>query len=336
MRGRTVVTVKPNDDWQPAGFADALILRAAPVEKGPAIDGYINDRAWDGAVELTVPLAWGGVHEATVKAIYTKEDIFIAVSWPDPTRDDQHHPWIWDTAKGHYTEGSQVEDSLIVSIEAGCDWNTSLLANHIYDFDAWMWLAARTNPLGQAVDAVGGVGNSWVPNVGYVKYQSRYTEPMWNIKFIDRRGDILTQPWQGLERMYKQTPPEQEIYVRYHPDGSPSPVFAERVGSPSEPVRAMNVGLGSSSPEVEQATAPQFRPVRLTGDAGRSGGQGALGGRSLDGRIPPRTGHRGAYLDRLDLSAHDSVLHPHLRSGRAPRRGKRVGAVVSGIRSYRK
>jgi len=283
--GRTFVTVEPNDDWQPAGFADALILRAAPVEQGPAIDGYTDDRAWDGAVELTVPLAWGGVREATLKAIYTKEEIFIAVSWPDSTRDDQHHPWVWDTAKGHYKEGSQVEDSLIVSIEGGCDWNASLLANQIYDFDAWLWLAARTNPLGQAVDADGNVQNRWVPNQGYIKYQSRYTEPMWNVKFIDQRGNILTQPWQGLERMYKQTPPEQEIYIRYQPDGYPPPMFAEQIAPPSsDPVRATNVELNSafqsSASGSQQVTVPQYRPVRLTGDAGEV----AAKGRWEDGR----------------------------------------------------
>ncbi len=74
--------------------------------------------------------------------------------------------------------------------------------------------------------------------------------------------------------MYKQTPPEQEIYVRYLPDGYSSPVFAEQIAPPPEPVRAINVGLGSSSSEFKQLTAPQYRPLTLTGDAGEVAAKG--------------------------------------------------------------
>lgn len=281
---RAFVMVEANDVWQPDGFTDPLIVRAVPVEKGPAIDGRTNDAAWDGVVELTVPLAWGGVREASLKAVYTKEDIFIAVSWPDPTRDEQHHPWVWDAGQGRYTEGAQVEDALLVSIEGGCDWNPSLLANQIHDFDGWLWLAARSNPLGQAVDVDGSVQDRRVPGLGYVKYQSRYPEPAWNIKFVDRRPDILTQPWQGLARMYKRTEPLREIYVRYQPDGRPPPVFAERIQAPSQPAGMTNGAsewaFHKTAVETPQVTVPQYRPLRLTGDAGDV----AAGGRWADGR----------------------------------------------------
>ena len=281
--GRSLVMVEPNDAWQPHGFAGALVLHAAPVTGEPVIDGHMDDPAWDGAVATTVPLAWGGVREATLKAVYTKDEIFIAVSWPDWTHDEQHHPWVWDAAQGRYTEGPQVEDALLVSIEGGCDWSPSLLANQVYDFDAWVWMAARTNPLGQAVDADGGVRIT--PNLGFTKYRSRHPDPTWNVKFIDQRGSILTESWQDLQRMYKVVPPNQEVYVRYTADGGRRvPVYAERIGPPSEPVRAINAGLGSapqsSSPDSQQVTAPQYRPVKLTGDAGEV----AAKGRWEDGR----------------------------------------------------
>jgi hypothetical protein len=236
----------------------------------------MDDPAWDEAVETTVPLAWGEVREASLKAVYTEDDIYIAVSWPDWTRDEQHHPWVWDAARGRYTEGPQVEDSLLVSIEGGCDWNASLLANQIYDFDAWVWMAARTNPLGQAVDADGNVQNKPMSDQAFVKYQSRYPDPAWNVKFIDRREGILNLSWQDLERMYKLVPPEQEIYVRYLPDGGRnSSMFAERIGPPSEPpVQVMSVGLDGSVAATGQITAPQYRPRRLTGDAGEVAAKG--------------------------------------------------------------
>jgi len=278
--GRTMVIVQPNDAWQPDGFPESPILHAAPVASGPAIDGNLIDQAWNRAIELAVPLAWGNVREATLKAVYTKEDIFIAVSWPDPTPDEQHHPWAWDAVQNLYVEGPQVEDSLIVSIEGGCDWNASLLANQIYDFDAWVWLAARTNPLGQAVDADGSVQNRWIPDKGYVKYQSRYPDPTWNVKFTDRGDDILTRSWQELERMYKLVPPEADVFVRYVPDGSSWSAVTNRVAPPTEPIRTLSVGLGPSASEHDQITVPQYQPVRLTGNAGEV----AAKGRWMDGR----------------------------------------------------
>jgi hypothetical protein len=273
--GRKLVIVEPHDAWQPENFSGARIISAKPVTAAPVIDGQLDDAAWDGAAAETVPLAWGTVREATIRAVYTRDEVFIAVSWPDWTRDDQHHPWVWDAAQGRYTEGPQIEDALLVSIEGGCDWNPSLLANQVYDFDAWVWMAARTNPLGQAVDADGSVRIKWIPNLGYEKYTTRYPDPTWNVKFIDQRDDILTDSWQDLERMYKIVPPKQEVYVAYPPDGGRrAPEFAERIGPPSNPVQAINVSLGSSAQESGPETAPQYRPVRLTGDAGEVAARG--------------------------------------------------------------
>jgi hypothetical protein len=136
-------------------------------------------------------------------------------------------------------------------------------------------MAARTNPLGQAVDADGSVRIKWIPNLGYEKYTTRYPDPTWNVKFIDQRDDILTESWQDLERMYKIVPPKQEIYVAYPPDGGRrAPEFVERVGPPSASPRAMNVSLGSSAQESGPETVPQYQPVRLTGNAGEVAARG--------------------------------------------------------------
>jgi len=272
--GRAFVTVRANDDWQPAGFENALILHAAPVARGPAIDGDIGEPAWAGTTELTAPLGWGDVRSATLRAVYTQKDIFIAVSWPDPTLDDEHHPWVWDANQGRYVEGPQIEDGLIISIEGGCDWNPSLLANQIYDFDAWRWLAARTDPLGQAVDADGNVQNAWLPNQGYVKYHTRFPQPTWNVKFLDNHGDILYRPWQGLERMYKRTLPEEIVYVRYPADGHPTPAFARRVGPPPADVRVLTAAGTGAQAAKQHPTAPQYVPLRLHGDAGEVAAKG--------------------------------------------------------------
>jgi len=273
-----------HDLWEPYGFQKALILHASPVAKGPVIDGLADDAVWAKAASLTVPLAYGTVREATLKAVYTTEEIFLLVSWPDPTMDDRHRPWLWSESLSRYVEGRQVEDSLLVSFEGGCDWSPSLVAGYVYDFDAWLWLAARTNPLGQAVDADGSVQNRWVPNLGFVKYRARATEPFWNLKFVDFRERILTTPWYKLKRMYKRAPIAKDVFVRYQADGSPPPALVQRMEPPDSPEASTissysGVRLVRTTPHVPQM-APQYKPVKLTGDAGEV----AAKGRWADGR----------------------------------------------------
>jgi hypothetical protein len=272
--------IKVQDEaWEPGGFEKPLILRAPLVKQEPTIDGKADDQAWAQAQSLTVPLAYGPVKEATLKAVYTEKEIFLLVSWPDPTRDDQHHPWVWDDNAGRYVEGPQIEDSVLVSIEGGCNWSPSLLAGHVYDFDAWRWLAARTNPMGQAVDADGSVQNQWYPDAGFVKYASRNTKPFWNIKFNDRRPDILTKPWQELKRVYRLAPVDKDVYVRHPPDGSRPPAFVERLPAPKINPQGMQAASVPGPGPANAAAAPprvvpQFQPVKLTGDAGEVAAKG--------------------------------------------------------------
>lgn len=255
----TFIDVEANDPWQPDGIGKALSVRAAFVEQGPVIDGLADEPAWSDVENTAVPLSWGGVPEATIKAVYTSEEVFLLVSWPDATQDDQHHPWLWDADQGRYVEGPQVEDGLLVSIEGGCDWRPSLLAGTVYDFDGWLWLAARSDPLGQAIDVNGSVQDRLLPNKGFVKYQSRHMEPSWDIKFIDRQKDILTKPWQELARMYKRTQPKQEVFVRYPPDG---------IRTIPKITEVMEAPLLTDVNDNPTPLVVQHRPIKLTGDAG--------------------------------------------------------------------
>jgi len=289
---KQMVIVKSNDPdpWQQQ-IGDIVTLRAGYTETIPAIDGQSDDPAWAKAGEVTVPLAWGrgDVKEATLKAVYTEEDLILLVSWPDPTRDEQYHPWVWDEGQGRYVEGPQLEDALLVSIEGGCEWNPSLLAGQEFDFDGWWWLAARSNPVGQAVDISGGTTDHYVPNFGLKKYQSLSSGlPAWELKFVDGRKNILTKSWQDLRRQYRHPQSQfQEIYVGQQPDGGPdgngqAVAFTERMGPPSGPVAAaedpesgmLKTAAGSPAPVAGPVMVPQFRPIRLTGDAGNVAARG--------------------------------------------------------------
>jgi len=312
------VMVKADDPWQPEGFNAFPILRAAFANKEPVLDGLADDPAWSQADSMTGPLAWGDGAEATLKAVYTEEDIYLQVSWADPSKDDQHHPWVWDEGQGRYNEGPQVEDGLLVSIEVGCEWEPSLLSGLVYDFDGWLWLAGRTNPIGQAVDVYGNSQDRWIPGQDYKKYPSRHEDPVWNFKVIDRRKDILTEPWQGLARQYARSTPKEEIYVRFEADsrGRNTPVFAEQLPPPAGPVATTSDEPDSAlvktavNPTQQAVTVPQYRPVKLTGNAGEV----AAKGHWQDGRwtvefrralmTPARTTTDATFMKTTQLSLH--------------------------------
>ncbi len=262
-----------NSAWEPDGFNRGAIVPTAKVAEEPRIDGLADDPAWKRAKSVTIPLAYGSVREATLKAVYTDQEIFLLVSWPDPTRDDQHHPWVWNDKQGRYVEGPEVEDALLVSIEMSCGWAPSLLSGYVYDFDGWRWLAARTDPLGQAVDTAGLVQDRPIPR--FVKYPSRNTTPFWNLNFVDDRPNILTAPWQDLKRVYLLRPMARTVYINMKPDGRRRrPAFVERLPAP-EPKDPSLLGPKSAhAARVPPAVVPQYKPVKLEGDAGEVAAKG--------------------------------------------------------------
>jgi hypothetical protein len=104
----TFLTFVSNDPWQPEGVDEPPVLSAPLVQQIPVIDGLADDPAWAKAESITLPLDYGSVQEATLKAVYTDQEIFLLVSWPDASKDDQHRPWLWDAEQGRYVEGPQI------------------------------------------------------------------------------------------------------------------------------------------------------------------------------------------------------------------------------------
>jgi len=247
-----------NEAWQPADFVSGTTVPATWVlNPGVVIDGVADEPVWSLAEEVEVPLSYGTTTRAWIRALYTDDEVFIRVRWADPTEDREHHPWTWDAERREYVSGPEVEDSVMLSFEAGCEWTPSLLGGYLYDFDAWHWMAARSDPLGQAVDLYGNVraGRSGLRD--FVDYPSRVQEKEWQMKLIENHDVDLHAPVEELDRVYIMQPVSTELQVRAVPDGGPRyPQFAERLpapeGSPSDPAK----------------TYPQYQPVELTGGAG--------------------------------------------------------------------
>ena len=246
-----------DDAWQPEGFVNGTPVPAAWIPAPEvAIDGSDDDAAWELAQEVEVPLEFGTVERAWLKAVYTDGEVFIRVRWADPTEDRQHHPWVWNAEQGNYVAGPQVEDSVMLSFEAGCEWTPNMLGGYIYDFDAWHWLAARSDPLGQALDLYGNVQDRDTKLPEFYPYSSRIVEDDWILKFTENHDVALSADWDELERVYMLQPVTEQLWVRAVPDGGrQAPAFVEQVAAPS------------SAPDDPEQVYPQFSPVKLTGSA---------------------------------------------------------------------
>jgi hypothetical protein len=244
-----------NESWQPDGFKTGTII---PVLYQPQdhmeLDGKELESAWSDADEVMLELAYGKLDNASVKAVYTDEDLYIRVRWRDQSESREHRPWVWDSVSSRYSPGPQIEDSIILSFEAGCEWFPSFLIGYDYDFDGWQWLAARSDPIGQALDLTGSVKDQQLPN--HAAYQSRYNQDTWNLKFIDRNEGILHKPWYELDRQYMLWSSLDTIYFSGKVDGIRSQNYVEVLPAPE------------SAPVDPQQTFPQYQPIGLKGNAG--------------------------------------------------------------------
>ena len=252
-----------NDGWQPENFVNGITIPAFHVMESPVVlDGLDGESEWNGADEVVIPLAYGSVVEATVKALYTDDEVFIQVRWPDATENRQHHPWVWNPDEQRYVSGPQVEDSVFLSFEGGCEW-ASLMQGYVFDFDGWNWLAARSDPVGQAWDMDGTVQDQMIPGLNFDAYPSRKSGMDWNVKFVERNDhSVLNDDWDDLKRMYFYRRAGETVYIRSEPDGTGKRNLALQLAPPTEP------------PVDPALTFPQFKAVRLEGDAGEVSAKG--------------------------------------------------------------
>lgn len=251
-----------DDHWKPDNFRDEGIFVPVTYASGATIrlDGIDDEAAWAAAPEVTVPLAFGSVESAQLKALYTDDDIIIRVRWADATEDRLHRPWVWDEESGSYREGTQVEDSLMLSFEAGCEWFPSFLAGYDFDFDAWHWLAGRTDPLGQVLDLSGSMKDAQLPI--NQQYTPRFDEDDWNLRITDTQEGHRHWPLEKLDRQYLLVPVMDTVYYHANLDGRRAQEFARQLQPPAGDVpNAVPV-------------APRYEPLKLEGNAAEVQGKG--------------------------------------------------------------
>jgi len=303
-----------NDNWKPDNFRDEGIFIPVTYASDAMIrlDGIDDEAAWAATPEVTVPLAFGAVGHARLKALYTDDDIIIRVRWADATEDRLHHPWVWDEQSASYREGPQVEDSLMFSFEAGCEWFPSFLAGYDFDFDAWRWHAGRTDPLGQVLDLSGSMKNAQLSF--NERYTPRHTEDDWNLRITDTQEGHLHWPLEKLDHQYLLVPVLDTVYFHANLDGARGQEFVRQLPPPAR-------DLESTMP-----VAPQYEPLKLTGNAAEVRGKGRWddGFWTVELRRPLITEGGGSYdiqmtrLTQFSIQVYDGVerLDESSESGR--------------------
>ena len=241
--GENVKVLVSDDDWQPEAFDQGIGIPATFVQaENIVLDGVDNEAEWLAAEEITVPLSFGATKSAQIKALYTDEDVLLRVRWRDDSEDRHYRPWVWNEKIGNYESSSQVDDALILSFEAGCDWFPSLLSGYEFDFDGWYWTAGRSDREGYAIDLYGSMkgGTTSKDEIGYA---SRNKEREWNLKFSDVPDGIIDpetvhNTWDQTDRKYEIWPVQSDtMYFLYLVDehrvsGRPSKQFSKPLPLP--------------------------------------------------------------------------------------------------------
>jgi hypothetical protein len=143
----------------------------------------------------------------------------------------------------------------MLSFEGGCEWFPSLLSGYEFEFDAWHWLAARTDPLGQSLDLSNAMRDQYFQ--GLEGYPSRHEATAWNVKFDDRTDDRFHKQWFDLDRTYSRWPTHSTVFYDSKLDsGRDVSEFTNRLAPPV------------SAPVNPDRRLPQFEPRALLGNDG--------------------------------------------------------------------
>lgn len=93
--------------------ANPASLIAVKVDSAPVIDGNANDAAWSRAKPIVThdPLA---KIDLTVRAVYTKDKIFILATFPDKTENREHKTQVWVPNQNRYRISTDREDTFVI------------------------------------------------------------------------------------------------------------------------------------------------------------------------------------------------------------------------------
>jgi len=132
--------------------AAELEIPSVKVENAPEIDGAGMDAVWAKVKPISVADAASRA-KILLRSVYTDDQIFFLVQYPDTAENFLHKPWVWNAAEKKYESGSHREDTFVFKWNMmDHDVNLSNFSDDDYRADVWYWKANRTNPAGYADD----------------------------------------------------------------------------------------------------------------------------------------------------------------------------------------
>jgi hypothetical protein len=168
-----------------------LSAKALGSETAPVVDGQLSDPAWQGAPWSSVGVAGAsGNLTLTAGALWSPDRLWIFVRWPDGSRDDLHHPWVWSQGESVYFVGPQVEDALSLSFAREGRMGECMLAGAEAATDLWTWRAGRSDFSGYAEDATMTLSFQQQPRAN--SFQARNGSAVW----VRIEPDAGSRPYQ--------------------------------------------------------------------------------------------------------------------------------------------
>ncbi|MEN8166695.1 MAG: ethylbenzene dehydrogenase-related protein [Pseudomonadota bacterium] len=195
-------------------------LHASRVAQPPLVDGSAQDPVWGEARALVVRDRVAKI-DITLKAVYTPDEIFFLLRFPDETENRMHKLLQWDKEIEIYKPGPTREDSMVLkwSMEP-LPVDLSLTSEQPYKADIWYWKSYRTGHAGYADDKYQIYSDLPLPE------GKRLLSGQGSTFYLIRKGDAGQSAYQGaspIEYQGEETP----AYKLREPSGSRADIRAK-------------------------------------------------------------------------------------------------------------
>ncbi len=203
--------------------AAELEIPSVKVEQAPEIDGAGMDPAWKAVKPVAIDDSASG-DKILLRSVYTDNQVFFLVQYPDSAENFLHKPWVWNAAEKKYESGPHREDTFVFKWSMmDHDVDLSNFSDDDYRADIWYWKANRTNPAGYADDKTQILGSK------PIKKSTELTSVSGKTRHLGRYSDAGKPPYQELKTITEYQGDLVNRYPAATPEGSRADVHAKGV-----------------------------------------------------------------------------------------------------------
>ncbi len=203
--------------------AAELDIPSVKVDTAPVVDGLARDAVWNRVKPVVIEDSASG-SKILLRSVYTAEQIFFLVQYPDSAENYLHKPWVWNAAEKKYEEGSHREDTFVFKWNMmEHDVNLSNFSDDDYQADVWYWKANRTNPAGYADD------KNQILAATPIKNSTELISLTGKARHLGRYSDAGKAPYKELKEITEYQGDLVDRYPSATPEGSRADVQAKGV-----------------------------------------------------------------------------------------------------------